>query len=438
MKASHFIFQTTYPQTGELVWYNTLNGALLAFDQNYHAQLADIYHKQRDIVIGDDLTQLLFDEGFLIHDDVDEIDIVKQRNALGITDANRLDVIIMPNMNCNFSCVYCYESHHKSGMDDVTEERLIGWLQKMIPNYKAVLISWFGGEPLLSYPVILRVQEKVQALCKAYNVILHGHITTNGSLLDITKAKNLLALGVHSYQITLDGPAETHNQMRPLKGGGASFEAVHENICALAALEPTPHIKLRVNFDERNVTRIRELLHTIPVGLRPSMTLVCEKIFTESFGVVQETMERTAEIEDIQAYAVEIGFRPDHEAMEPNRFTFCYADRANQFTINYNGDIFKCTVQKFDTKHRLARLDDNANIEWEEGRLERWMALPAFEEKCEACVFMPLCMGGCRKLRAIFGSVGDDCLAPFKGFDRKVQHYYASTLQESVNQIQIS
>ena len=438
MKTTRFLFQTEFPDSGELLLYNTLNGALIAFEKDRYNQITEILYGGEFNALNNEVANVLYEEGFLVDDNLNEIEIVKKRNALGIADSNRLDVIIMPNMNCNFSCVYCYETHHKSGMDDVTEERLIAWLQKMIPNYKAVLISWFGGEPLLSYPVILRVQEKVQALCKAHNVILHGHITTNGSLLDITKAKNLLALGVHSYQITLDGPAETHNQMRPLKGGGASFEAVHENICALAALEPTPHIKLRVNFDERNVARIRELLHTIPVGLRPSMTLVCEKIFTESFGVVQETMERTAEIEDIQAYAVEIGFRPDHEAMEPNRFTFCYADRANQFTINYNGDIFKCTVQKFGTKHRLARLGDNGNIEWEAGRLERWMALPAFEEKCEACVFMPLCMGGCRKLRAIFGSVGDDCLAPFKGFDRKVQHYYASTIQESVNQIQIS
>ena len=43
-------------------------------------------------------------------------------------------------------------------------------------------------------------------------------------------------------------------------------------------------------------------------------------------------------------------------------------------------------AQKFESKHRLGHLNQFGEIEWENNRLEKWMALPAFEEKCSACV----------------------------------------------------
>lgn len=428
MKTSRCIFQTHHEESGDLILYNTFNGALLSFEPDYQHAVQTILCDPQNQLHSPEIYNLLLEEGFIVEDRYDEIAAVLERNRLGIQDSNRLDVIIMPNMNCNFSCVYCYEAHHKSGMEDQTIEQLLSWLHKMIPKFKAVLISWFGGEPLLSYQAIIKIQEQVQKWCIEYNVILHSHITTNGSLLSPDKASQLLSLGIHSYQITLDGPKEMHDSMRPLKGGGSSFDGIFENICSLAEMHPTPHIKLRVNYDERNIGSIKLLLQSVPEKIRHALTLVCEKIFTESFGVVIETMERGNDIEEIYQYARKLGFRPDNEAMEPNRFTFCYADRANQFTINYNGDIFKCTVQKFESKHRLGHLNQFGEIEWENNRLEKWMALPAFEEKCSACVFMPLCMGGCRKLRAVFGTVGDDCLAPFAGFDKKVQYYYDNSI----------
>jgi len=429
MKFSHFAFLTDNPETDEVLLYNTLNGAMLAFEKQHLPQIKSIQAKQFEIEISDELTQLLADEDFLVEDTFNEIDVVLERSRLGINDSNRLDVIIMPNMNCNFACVYCYEDHIKSGMNIETQEQLLLWLDQMVPKFKVVLISWFGGEPMLSYPTIVDIQEKVQLLCIKYNVVLNAHITTNGSLLEISKAKKLLSLGIHSYQITLDGPPETHNQMRPLKGGGDSFDNIYKNICDLAVIQPTPHIKLRINYDERNIHAIGKLLEMFPLHVRSSLTVVCEKIFKESFGVVVETMERGEEIEHINQYANNLGYRPDTESMEPNRLTFCYADRANQFLFNYNGDVFKCTVQKFDPKHRLGYLSEYGTINWEDKRRDKWMELDAFEEKCYACVFMPLCMGGCRKLRAVWGVVGDDCTAPFIGFEQKVRNYYANTLQ---------
>lgn len=36
-----------------------------------------------------------------------------------------------------------------------------------------------------------------------------------------------------------------------------------------------------------------------------------------------------------------------------------------------------------------------------------------------------MCMGGCRKVRAKEGTVGDSCKLPFGGFERRLQQRYA-------------
>ncbi|WP_448562281.1 SPASM domain-containing protein [Trichothermofontia sp.] len=58
-------------------------------------------------------------------------------------------------------------------------------------------------------------------------------------------------------------------------------------------------------------------------------------------------------------------------------------------------------------------------------RLDQWNSIAAFEEKCLSCTFIPMCMGGCRKLRGAVGSVGKDCKLPFSGLDKRLQNRYA-------------
>ena len=160
MKASRFNFRTYYSPTNETLLFNTLTGAFVALDEDTTKKVDSLFNGYNDC--DDTLSQDLAEQGFLVSEDFDEIAIVLERNRLGIQDGNRLDVIVMPNMNCNFACPYCYEDHQKSAMTVEVEQRLINWLEKMIPRFKVVLISWFGGEPLLSYETVIKVQEKLK------------------------------------------------------------------------------------------------------------------------------------------------------------------------------------------------------------------------------------------------------------------------------------
>ena len=58
-------------------------------------------------------------------------------------------------------------------------------------------------------------------------------------------------------------------------------------------------------------------------------------------------------------------------------------------------------------------LNDRGAITWEGSAYDDWMAIPAIDDKCRQCSFLPMCMGGCRKTRMFTGKSGPDCTLPF-------------------------
>jgi len=375
-----------------------------------------------------ELADYLFDNGFLVQENTNERDLVLERSRLGIRDPNRLDLTIMPNMNCNFACSYCYESHLKSELSETTTSRLMIWLGRMVPRFKVLFLGWFGGEPLLSYARLVQIQKAVLSLCEVNGVGLSVHLTTNGYLLKPDWARELISLGVLRYQITLDGAAEIHNQRRPLRGGGQSFERITANLFDLARLDKSVSVTLRINYDAATLDSVPDLLMLFPPDVRPQIDVLCEPLFSEchSLGKDGTRAERIAStLEDVYQKASHLGFRVSANDVNPGRLTYCNADRSSQFVLNYNGDVFKCMVSRFESRDRLGWLDSDGNIAWEDGRLKSWHSASAFEEKCYSCKFMPLCMGGCRKLRIRDGTVGNDCKLPFMGFEKRLQYRYA-------------
>ena len=91
-------------------------------------------------------------------------------------------------------------------------------------------------------------------------------------------------------------------------------------------------------------------------------------------------------------------------------------------------DVFKCTVSEFTPEERLGYLDEDGRIVWEGDRYQDWMNIPALDDDCHQCTYLPMCMGGCRKNRADTSHAGVDCTLPFAALDERVRQRYASEL----------
>lgn len=435
-KPSQFNVVTDYEPTGEVLAFNTSTGALVAFPQETAPALRAALEPSARSSGGDDsLNEVLIDHGFLIRKDDDEVGTVLRRLQLGINDPNRLDVFILPNMKCNFACPYCFEEHRASRMSDEVAQHLLAWFEQTIPQFKTVLVSWFGGEPLLSFDRLLEIQGAIQRMCRASGVDLNAHITTNGYLLTPDRAAQLTAVGIHSYQITMDGPPEIHNKGRVLKGRGDSFGRIFGNLCALAANESEASIKLRVNFDADTLPRVPELLEMFPLELRSRLNLVLEPIFGQGSLYVRQSIRGLAQaVEATYGVARRMGFTATTAGLRPSQLTYCYADRVSEFVFNHQGDVFKCTVGNFTEKERMGVLTSDGRVAWEGEGYDEWMAIPAVDDKCRACTFLPMCMGGCRKTRKYTGRSSDDCTLPFAAMDDRVRQRYSAELDRREEQ----
>ena len=62
-----------------------------------------------------------------------------------------------------------------------------------------------------------------------------------------------MPFGLNGIKITLDGDRDTHNRMRPLRGGQGTFDRIIENIRKVAG---RCRIAIGGNFDEARSTAI--------------------------------------------------------------------------------------------------------------------------------------------------------------------------------------
>lgn len=87
---------------------------------------------------------------------------------------------------CNFACVYCYGdggTYHtpNTRMDPEIGKKAIDLLMK--EGKKVVNVQFFGGEPLLNFPLIRELVKYAKERAKEHDKIVTFSITTNGYLV---------------------------------------------------------------------------------------------------------------------------------------------------------------------------------------------------------------------------------------------------------------
>jgi uncharacterized protein len=415
MKSSAYNIFIDNPETGETILYNTLYGSTIACTQEETATLRTILDQASTPGSHPhELLDILIKQKYLIPADLDELTIVEERKRAGIEDTNRLDVILMPTQECNFACSYCYENNHPSPMSDETEDNIKKWLTTEMPKHKVTMLLWFGGEPLIAFRRILSLTTHAANVADKTGVTLIRHMTTNGYLFDKGKIDGLLGVGIFDYQITMDGPPEVHNKLRCLKNGGETFDRIHLNVIDLARSDSRVKISLRVNFNHANIHDIPKLLEMFPEDIRNQLRIVYEPIFGDCTLSAVDNLpggEISEALADYYVLAKEQGYDVVHglSGIYPGKLVYCYAERQSQYVINYNGDVFKCSVTDFTTEKRVGYIGNEGIFIKNEVEWGKWAGSDYFDESCYSCVYLPLCMGGCRKVRLAGKGTGSSC-----------------------------
>lgn len=415
MKASIYNLTSQNPDTKETILFNTLYGSTAVVKPE---QLPSVLRILEDSSLAlTDEEHTLFaslERGkFVVDESVDELALVSHRKQCGMSDKNRAEIIIMPNLDCNFACPYCYEEHHRSNkMSEDVESSIVKWLDTAIASHKLILLNWFGGEPLLSGDTVLRITRHVRDRCRESAVSLLTNITTNGYSLTDKLIQEFLALDLHSYQITVDGPESIHNKTRILRNGRGSFSRIKTNIIKLAMASDSVKISLRVNYNHNNIHHIPELLYEFPQEVRRQLRVVFEPIFGNSDLSATSNLSPNEISESITEHyelASNLGYDVVLGGLGVGKLVYCYAEREDQYILNFRGEVFKCSVSDFSSNKRVGYIDSTGVLVKEYKQWEAWFGMGLFEKKCNSCIFLPLCMGGCRKERLESKSTGSYC-----------------------------
>lgn len=143
---------------------------------------------------------------------------------------------------CNMRCAYCYGEAGEYGQSGLmTEETAcaaVDWLMDNSFEVTPVYLGFFGGEPLMNFPLLRRVVAYAKEQAAARGKVVKFNLTTNGSLLT---DEVIAFLGAEEFAvlISFDGPPEIQDRQRPFKDGRGSYARVHANVQKLRASIPS-------------------------------------------------------------------------------------------------------------------------------------------------------------------------------------------------------
>lgn len=369
---------------------------------------------------------------FIINNDVNEIEKVKQLANQYIHNNDEFILIINPTMNCNFKCWYCYETHIKSSrMSDEVLKRIIKFIKNTLeqqPTIKNFYLSFFGGEPLLYFfPTIASILSESKSLCFRYNTNLSVSFTSNGYLIN-DKMINYFQSNqiIPDFQITLDGDKHDHNSVRYVSSSKGSFDKIVENIKKL--ISNKFYVIARINYTSKSIHSCKNIIHYFN---DIAYEIKYNYLIFDFHRVWQDKKEDIDHIvKDVIFHFQKNDFNTNTIYSNVNNIYHpCYADKKKQVTINYNGDVFKCTARDFAPQNREGYLDSNGNIVWNPGAMDKRMYSKFKNKSCQTCRILPLCAGGCSQV-AIENINKDYCI--FGGDENKKDEIILSKVLSNI------
>lgn len=388
---------------GTLILYNSLTGALGAVPPGQaDAARAALKRSARLAAPLEGITKDLAEGGFLIPEGTDE-GAIRQRQYLSKYTEDYLSLIIMPTEECNFRCVYCYESFLRGTMAPELREGVKNFVGGQ-RGLKRLDLNWFGGEPLVASEVVIELTQHFFRHCTDNNIQFVAGITTNGSLLTEEIARQIIPYGVRYFQITLDGLREDHDHTRVLNGGGDSFDTILANLRMLKTLDYPFLVALRHNITPENHQRIEAFIEMLRGEFAgdPRFTMMFEAVGkwggpNDAQLDVCQGSTATQSVIDAKRLAIEAGFRSTFllEQFRPSGYV-CYAANPRSFVIGSDGSIYKCTVElDYHDRNIVGKLHPNGTLDLNWRKMALWLETNGLEEgqKCNTCFFSPNCYG---------------------------------------------
>lgn len=385
----------------EYLVFNTYTTSFLKINKNTYNQIAhnieDNFFVEDNIDIIEQLNKL----GLIILSSIDEKAIIKIQNRKWRENSEIYSVSIVPNIDCNFRCKYCFEDISSQYMTDQVVSSIERYFLKKINSneIESLRIGWYGGEPLLSKRVIERLS-KTFIKVKYYKSV----IFTNGYSFTDNFIHNLRKYGISVVHITIDGPKEIHDSYRVHNNGKSTFDKIFDNISKIVLFNNDEiSINIRTNLNNGNIKHYGNLLNAFKKIKSKKISFQFHKIHEVGTGIgtnycgepseeEYEGVSRSA-MEELVKYKFR---KPSDFLPKDMNCQNCSAGHVNGFAINHDGLVYKCLKDINPANNAIGMLNDEGDIIYKTSEYIKWNKYDYSEnELCKNCIILPVCMGGC-------------------------------------------
>jgi uncharacterized protein len=428
MQASMFNVRVPIATGGDVFLMNTFTDAQLIVSRDVVELL--------DRVDGDDMLseeerqtiEQLVEQGFVVRDRATERDELKAffRDVREGTDT--LKITVLTTLQCNFACDYCIQGDHgeynktAAKMTPETAARVAAWVEGRMDAIapKRLLLTFFGGEPLLNMPVLYYLAERLHAASTARGTEILINIITNGLLLSREMVERLNPLGLNGIKITLDGDRDAHNRSRPLRGGQGTFDKIIANTRAVADLT---RMAVGGNFEVDTADSYPALLDFLaeqdfaprlskvtfkpvireksvaPRGVIPLTVVGSDSkplngaCMTSAGTGVSRVCDSCNFVDDKMAFLREETKKRGFSTADGVHMGPCEIHKEHAHTIGPDGSLFACPGFAGEALQSTGHIDGR-HEDYRSQALRNFETLAAWE-MCNDCAFIPVCAGGC-------------------------------------------
>ena len=398
---SRFNVQTTTDE-GKLVVWNTHRGSMSVFAPHQVETVRSLLRKGEVEAEAEGIVGYLSRRGFLVEAGTDEYRHFQLTFGRQNYRTDLLELCLLSSEDCNFRCKYCYEKFQRGTMKPWVRDGVRKLVEARAPGLRHLMVSWFGGEPLYGFEAIEDLAPFFLDIAEEHSIQYRGDMTTNGYLLTPEVSEKLLVWGINDFQITLDGPSETHNRSRPTRTGEDTFETILSNLEAMSSMDAEFRVAARVNFDRENAPRLGEFLDVFEDRLHKDPRFQLRFRPVGRWGGKNDENLDVCNLKDgdhlrlvWERQARERGLTTADDLNRQNRAgsSTCYAAKPYHFIVGADGQLMKCTVMLDSRKENVVgRITREGKPKFDMSRLALWTE-PAFEQrpKCRKCVFLPTC-----------------------------------------------
>jgi uncharacterized protein len=310
---------------------------------------------------------------------------------------------------CNLGCTYCYAQQGEFGGAakamplEVAQQAVDQLVGGAAPGTRLNL-AFLGGEPLANRPVLQAAVRYAVVRARERELSLTLSITTNGTLLTEADAEFFEEHGF-AVTVSLDGPREVHNALRPFKDGRGSFDRVMQRLAPLLERQRRMQVSARVTVTPANLDLRRTLDSFVAAGFH---SVGFSPLLSSPTGAGEMAAD---DLELMLGAMIECGREFERRALLGERYPFanmvnamreiargthrpypCGAG-AGYLGVSADGDLAACHRFVGDVEGAMGTLGSGVDLDRQATWLERRHVHR--QEPCRGCWARYLCGGGC-------------------------------------------